>query len=344
MSSINKKSKEKAPKEVKYYYFIPCYDVINNEIYFFDFYTEKIVSKLKKERDKEDTLEFNETLTINNLFLISKTFKKNKDKLRKRLKTRGDLSSVKDTRKINKENYFKKYDKDNKTYYKGINDIKENFVKNEETKRKLFLNRKKEILLLEQFSINWKKMKVISGFNENNYMSSRYHEYFSRPLFSKFFIGQNIQLYSFNSTLPLSKAMFNKPYINVYIYYDIENFLNKSNKKVCESNILLNLKNEFQILSDSPRRISLFYIVDTLIKDSIKAFENNIYELLDNFDKENNSEGDSIRKYSSNSESDDDSSEDELNIDDINDKTEDEKKSKFYELLIKIKKNFAKIK
>lgn len=124
MSSINKKSKEKVPKEVKYYYFIPCYDVINNEIYFFDFYTEKIVSKLKKERDKEDTLEFNETLTINNLFLISKTFKKNKDKLRKRLKTRGDLSSVKDTRKINKENYFKKYDKDNKTYYKGINDIK----------------------------------------------------------------------------------------------------------------------------------------------------------------------------------------------------------------------------
>ena len=67
-------------------------------------------------------------------------------------------------------------------------------------------------------------------------------KYFSRPLFSKFFIGQNIQLYSFNSTLPLSKAMFNKPYINVYIYYDIESFLNTSNKKICESNILLNLK------------------------------------------------------------------------------------------------------
>jgi len=344
MSSINKKSKEKAPKEVKYFYFIPCYDVINKEIYFFDFYTEKIVSKLKKERVKEDTLEFNETITIKNLFSISKTFKKNKDKLRKRLKTRGDLFSLRDTRKINKENYYKKYDKDNKTYNKEISDINENLIKNEETRQKLFQNRKKEILLLEQFALNWKKMKIISGFNENNYMSSRYHEYFSRPLFSKFFIGQNIQLYSFNSTLPLSKAMFNKPYINVYIYYDIENFLNKSNKKVSESNILLNLKNEFQILSDSPRRISLFYIVDTLIKDSIKAFENNIYELLGNFNKENNSEIDSIRNYSSNSDNDDESSEDELNVDDINDKTEDEKKSKFYELLIKIKKNFSKIK
>jgi hypothetical protein len=138
--------------------------------------------------------------------------------------------------------------------------------------------------------------------------------------------------------------MFNKPYINVYIYYDIESFLNKSNKKISESNILLNLKNEFQILSDTPRRISLFYIVDTLIKDSIKAFENNIYELLGNFYKDNSSEGDSIRNYSSYSENDDDNSEDELNLDDINDKTEDEKKSKFYELLIKIKKNFAKIK
>ena len=119
---------------------------------------------LRKSR-REDTLEFNETLTINNLFLISKTFKKNKDKLRKRLKTRGDLSSVKDTRKINKENYFKKYDKDNKTYYKGINDIKENFVKNEETKRKLFLYRKKGVPNTKLV----KKMEIIIKFQKCYY-------------------------------------------------------------------------------------------------------------------------------------------------------------------------------
>ena len=183
-------------------------------------------------------------------------------------------------------------------------------------------------------------MKVISGFNVNNYLSSRYHEYFSRPFFSKFLIGQNLQLYSFNSTLPLSKAMFNKPYINVYVYYDLDNYLN--NKKKIESNILLNIKNEFQLLCDTPRRISLFYIVDTLIKDSIKNFENYIYILLGNLDKE--SENSNLDYYIKNNDYNKSDSDEELNIDNINDKEEEDKKSKFYDFLLKIKKKFSKIK
>ena len=359
MSTIIK-NKEKIPKEIKKYYFIPCYNVIKNEIYFFEFFTEKIIVKPKKAKKKvENEIVLNQALTVNNILAVSKIIKKTKDKIRKkRSKTKANFGNIKDPKKLNKEDInFKKYlsSKDSKNFIKDDNnnnddninkEINKSFTGKKKENKKKRLNKKKEKLLLEKFSLNWKKMKIISGFNENSYLSSQYYEYFSRPFFSKFLVGQNLQFYSFNSSLPLSKAMSNKPYINIYIYYDLDNYLNyKHNQRAIDLNIFNNVKNEFQILSDNPRRISLFYIVDTLIKDSIKVFENYLYALLGNFDKEStNTNLDDFIKNESLDESKSDS-EEELNVIEINNnQIDEEKKTKFYDVLNKIKKNFSKIK
>ena len=48
------KNKKNALKDTKY--FIPCYDIIKNEIYFSEFFTEEIISKTEKELDEEKIL------------------------------------------------------------------------------------------------------------------------------------------------------------------------------------------------------------------------------------------------------------------------------------------------
>jgi hypothetical protein len=144
--------------------------------------------------------------------------------------------------------------------------------------------------------------------------------------------------------------MSKKPYINIYIYYDVDDFLNgKHNKRGLgyEFTILNNIKNEFQILSDNPRRISLFYIVDTLIKDSIKVFENYLDMLLGNFDRESiNTNLDDFIKNDEKDSSDisDSNSDEELNLNEINTQIDEEKKYKFYDVLNRIKRNFLKMK
>ena len=349
-SFINNKEKSKESKDIKYYYFIPSYDVLNNEIYFFEFFTEKIVCKAKKNIKNRKNAPLH-LYTIKNMFESGKLLRRAKERITKKRSRKGVFT--KESRKIKTDEFALKQFSSNKDSKNFINDESDNENRKQDMKKinsekkkeikKKRLNLKREKMLLEIFSLNWQKMKIISGFNENNYVSSQYFKYFSRPFFSKFLIGQNLQYYSFNSTVPLSKAISKKPYINIYIYYDFDNYFNSNqNKRGFELTNLNNIKSEFQKLSDTPRRISLFYIVDTLIKDSIKVFENYIYILLGNFDKEsvNTNLDDFIKKESkdssdiSNSESDDD-------LNEINQIDEDKKK--FYELL-NIKKTFAKMK
>ena len=45
--SSNKKNKQKKIIQEKYLYYIPCYDIVNNEIFFSEFFTEKIIKKPK---------------------------------------------------------------------------------------------------------------------------------------------------------------------------------------------------------------------------------------------------------------------------------------------------------
>ena len=163
MSSILK-NKDILSRENKYFYFIPCYDIINNEIYFSEYFKEKIKRKKKIIiKKKIEQPEFNQCTT--QVFKVGRILKKAKDKLRgKRSKTRTNNS--KDSKKINLEDNNKKYlsNKDIKNYINDNKNIKEiainDNIKKKEEKRKKYL--KKEKLLLEEFSLNFKKMKIIS--------------------------------------------------------------------------------------------------------------------------------------------------------------------------------------
>ena len=240
-------------------YFIPCYDVINNEIYFTEFFTEEIISNTNK--------------TIIN-----------------------------------------KYENKNLNYATPMNLKEENIIKRRkelgtvklmDEEKKILLQKRQEKLLLNELSLRFKKMQLISGFNENNYLSLNYYNYFSRPLYSHFFLPQNLQLYSFNNTAPIQNSILTYSFIDVYIDFHIDSLmginldkylieLNEndeeyeynnwlSEKNIEESHqiqIYLQIKRNLSDLYKSSKKISLFYVVDTLIKDSVKLFEDNLNLLL----------------------------------------------------------------
>ena len=274
--SSNKKNKQKKISQEKYLYYIPCYDIINNEIFFSEFFTEKIITKPKN--INQDKNIFSSQFKFPLLF-EGKLLKKRKNRTQKK-----KTIYVKDNKSESKErSYIKDLPKiSNKSETKSYNTNIEKIKKKKNIKK---IDTNKEKLLLEKFSLNWRKMQIISGFNKNNYLSDNYIKYFSRPIYNKFFNSQDLYLYSFNSTLPLSKIMSNKLYTNIYIHYDIDSFFSfPKNKK--NDYILNYIKGAFMSLSQTPRQVSLFYIVDTLIKDSLKIFENFLLHLLDNLDSE----------------------------------------------------------
>ena len=331
--SSNIKNKQKKISREKDSYFIPCYDIINNEIFFSEFFTEKIITKPKKKNKDKDI--FSSQVKIPLLF-AEKLIKKRKLKNQKS----KNIMSIKDNKSESKgRNHIKllqkiNYKNETKSHNSNIEKIKK-----KKNIKKIDLNIEKS--LLEKFSLNWRKMQVISGFNKNNYLSETYIKYFSRPINNKFFNSQDLNLYSFNSTLPISKTMANKLYANIYIYYDIDSFFSFS-KNNNDEYILNYIKSSFKKLSQTPRQISLFYIVDTLIKESLKIFENYILNLLDNFDSEN--DVDEIIKKDEN-EQNILENEDEISLKEIDYiKRDEELKNEIYEFLISMKKKFTMIK
>ena len=246
------KNKEKEIEHTKY--FIPCYDVINNEIYFSEFFTEEIISKTTENSDnkrRKKTLRSSRSLN----FKIENINKKKKE-----------IGSTKLT----------------------------------EEEKKLLLQKRTENLLLNELALSFKKMLLISGFNENNYLSINYHDYFSRPLYSHFFQPQNLHLCSFNSTSPIPNSIMTYSFIDVYIDFHLDSLLginldqylfeiNENDEEYdydydnCDSEksfediqqivIYLQIKKNLSDLFKNSKRISLFYVVDTLIKDSVKLFE-----------------------------------------------------------------------
>ena len=214
MKSPTIKNNKKNLIKEKYLYYIPCYDIINNEIFFSEYFTEKIITKQKKiKKVKNKRKESSSLETKLPIFLTGKYTRKVRMKEQKRKNNIKDSQTVPKVKSLKKGfRIFGNRSEVTSNYtYREINKIKND-------KKKLI---NKEKIMLEKFALNWKKMKIISGFNENNYLSENYIQYFSRPIFNKFFYSQNLNLYSFNSTLPLSKTMSDKSFINIYIQYDI---------------------------------------------------------------------------------------------------------------------------
>ena len=328
--SSNKKNKQKKIIQEKYLYYIPCYDIVNNEIFFSEFFTEKIIKK-PKNIDKNNNI-------ISSQFKIPLLFE---GKLLKKRKNRNQKKKYeKDTKSESKERkYIKELPKiSNKSETKSYNTNIEKIKKKKNIKK--IIDSNKEKLLLEKFCLNWRKMQIISGFNKNNYLSDNYIKYFSRPIYNKFFHSQDLNLYSFNSTLPLSKTMSNRLYTNIYIHYDIDSFFSFPKNKRNEY-ILNYIKSAFMTLSQTPRQVSLFYIVDTLIKDSLKIFENFVLNLLDNLESENDLD-EYLKKENEQNNLD---SDDEISLKEIDFiKRDEDLKNKVYEFLISMKKRFTILK
>ena len=240
------KNKKNALKDTKY--FIPCYDIIKNEIYFSEFFTEEIISKTEKELDEEKIL-----IKI-----------KEENKSRKRSST-----------------------------------------KIMELEKKNLIQKKLDELNLNEFVLRFKKMQIISRFNMNHYISEEYKNYFSRPLFSHFFQPQNIDLYSSNDNRTMNNISSPYSYVDFSIEFHLDSLLglnldnyfqemNQSHNNDVEgegnniSNIsednepnqyYLQLNNDF-VQYTYNKRVSLLYLADSLIKDSVKYFEEVLNTLI----------------------------------------------------------------
>ena len=230
-----------------YHYFIPCYDIINNEIYFSEFFTEEIISKPNNLKQKQ------------------------KDFFIEQLKTK--LEPNKTNTNNNNNNMTNKKDKKKE---KEIKQLKF-FIKNEKK-------------CLDLFKFTWKKIQILSGFNTEHFISKTFEEYFKRPFFSRFLISENLQLYSYNSCNPLPNVIAS--YLTISVNFDFhldslfntqfdkENFNSKTEKKYDSYNII---KYEFDIIKNQFQKISLFYPIDTLIKDTINILFKNIDFLINKY-------------------------------------------------------------
>ena len=239
------KNEKNALKDTKY--FIPCYDIIKNEIYFSEFFTEEIISKTEKELDDE------------NLLIKPKEEKRNRKK-----------GSIKLT----------------------------------EQEKKNLIMKKLDALNLNEFSLRFKKMQIISGFNMNHYISQEYKNYFSRPLFSHFLQPQNLDLYSSNDKRIMNNFSSLYSYADVSIEFHLDSLLGlnldnyfqeineNNNEQEGEGNNLDNISydnepNQYYLQLNNDisqytynKRVSLLYLADSLIKDSVKYFEEVLNTLI----------------------------------------------------------------
>ena len=240
-------------------YFIPCYDVINNEIYFSEFFTEEIISKLNEIGNNKEGRKYSKY--IKSLHLKEENINKK----------RKEIGTVKLT----------------------------------DEEKKILLQKRQEKLLLKELSLRFKKMLLISGFNENNYLSLNFYNYFTRPLYSHFFLPQNIKLYSFSNTAQIPNSILTYSFVDIFIdfhldslldinldkylielnendeEYEYDNYENEKNIEESQKNqIYLQIKRNLSDLYKNSKKIYLFYVTDTLIKDSVKLFEDNMNKLI----------------------------------------------------------------
>ena len=207
-----RKHQQKEKEEKILILYIPCYDVINKEIYFFDFFTEEIVD-------------------LKSIDLSSKEFY---------------------PILINQENNFIEYNNKGEINMKKILPRLLSADENEKLEKHL-----------TKFHQNWEKMKVLTKFNAISSLGGEYKNYFRRPYYSRFFLSENLKLYSFNSTTNIPQVL--KTYtMRIEIAFDPckledRDFFSKDEED--------KLKNKPYI-----NDISLTTIVDSLIKEVIDYF------------------------------------------------------------------------
>ena len=207
-----RKHQQKEKEEKNLILYIPCYDVINKEIYFFDFFTEEIVD-------------------LKSIDLSSKEIYQNL---------------------INQENNFIEYNAKGEINMKKILPKLLSADENEKLEKHL-----------TRFHQNWEKMKILTKFNAISSLGGEYKNYFRRPYYSRFFLSENLKLYSFNSTTNIPQVL--KTYtMRIEISFDPckledRDFFSKEEEEILKGKTYIN-------------DISLTTIVDSLIKEVVDYF------------------------------------------------------------------------
>ena len=116
---------------------------------------------------------------------------------------------------------------------------------------------------LTKFHQNWEKMKILTKFNAISSLGGEYKNYFRRPYYSRFFLSENLKLYSFNSTTNIPQVL--KTYtMRIEILFDPCKLEDRD----------FFTKEEEEKLKNKPYQndISLTTIVDSLIKEVVDFF------------------------------------------------------------------------
>ena len=206
-----RKHQQKEKEEKNYILYIPCYDVINKEIYFFDFFTEEIVD-VKSIDPKEASQAV-----------------KGENNMKKKLQS---LLSEEENAKLEK--------------------------------------------YLTKFHQNWEKMKILTKFNAISSLGGEYKNYFRRPYYSRFFLSENLKLYSFNSTTNIPQVL--KTYtMRIEISFDPC----KLEDKEFFENFFAEKKEEIIRKKQYKKEISLTTIVDSLIKEVVEHFYEGLGDILE---------------------------------------------------------------
>ena len=234
-----KKTVKKDEKNLVLY--IPCYDIINKEIYFFDFFNEEIVD-----------------LKSIDLSVEGKQF----------------LNMNQDNANVNQNNA----DNINVNLFRNNTNNFNDFIKVLNPKKYLprFLTLEENNKLekyLDKFGQNWEKMKIITKFNAISSLGGEYKNYFRRPYYSRFFLSENLKLYSFNSTTNIPPVLKNCK-MKIAIYFNKEPYLEEI--LTPENLKLLDLDKH----SYNPDSVSLTTIVDSLIKETVDFFYNHIKDRI----------------------------------------------------------------
>ena len=207
-----RKHQQKDKEEKNLILYIPCYDVINKEIYFFDFFTEEIVDLKSIDLSSKELYPF----------------------------------------LINQENNFIEYTAKGEINMKKILPKLLSADENEKLEKHL-----------TKFHQNWEKMKILTKFNAISSLGGEYKNYFRRPYYSRFFLSENLKLYSFNSTTNIPQVL--KTYtMRIEILFDPCKLEDRD----------FFTKEEEEKLKNKPYQndISLTTIVDSLIKEVVDFF------------------------------------------------------------------------
>ena len=208
-----KKHIQKEKEEKNFNIYFPCYDILNKEIYFFNFFNEEIINMKSIDIFSKEVVTILMNQDNNHLDFINQTEINFKALLSK-------LLSLEENEKLEKH--------------------------------------------LTRFEQNWEKMKILTKFDAISSLGGEYKNYFRRPYYSRFLLGENLKLYSFNSTTNIPKIL--KTYtMSIKVEFDPckledRNFFKKEEEE--------KLKNSPYINDD----ISLTTTVDSLIKEVVDFF------------------------------------------------------------------------